>query len=652
MEKKLPKKVIVGKPITARQESEFDGYFQNIYDLTSYDVPDCIMKNNAMYWYNADRETIIPKIKLKETVNVPILQFSKSIRSKRTLDKQLAIGFKREGDTRYLALYYIEAKSLVVAYGSYDITRWVFNWLKDNEYISLPINGKYVETMNVIEIHDGVPEIIAAPVHNTPITLGTDPEFEVIRNKNVIQPPSYYRGTNNPIGLDGAGMQIELRPAPSSDPHEVIENMKRLFRELKDPVTVLGNRYPLGGHIHIGVGAAYRPSNDLLFLLDYFLGKPTIELSGRARDHYKRLSAYEHKNWGFEYRTPPAAIFFTPRFCELALKICQNVTSCYISERTMKVSQPYPLKEDYQNYCDFTELDYHDWMKELTDYNIYMVKPTLFNVAHNWDESINVDTTVKSRCAYASWKTGICDDGCCNLCYPDTYQEARRVRDEASRTRRSTPSNTSVNDWTVSLQRDPPVTNTDHDILIGVLREAYGIGVSDAWNITALQVIQRVLMERSYTPEHDILFFGLRRERGNVTYGYDLEGYTRVPENELGAGNRSYGFSRDMRQDNTGMPTRVAALERAVNAVMDVVAENHIDEILEEEGAVEDEPIQILNPPTRPVVLRRRVNPAESVSLAEFEQNIDRLINNLHTTESLEPLQTEDGGVIATEGEE
>ena len=107
MEKKLPKKVIVGRPITARTESEFDGYFQNVYDANPYDNSDYAMKGSAMYWYNADRETIIPKIKLKETVNVPILQFSKSIRSKRTLDKQLAIGFKREGDTRYLALYYI-----------------------------------------------------------------------------------------------------------------------------------------------------------------------------------------------------------------------------------------------------------------------------------------------------------------------------------------------------------------------------------------------------------------------------------------------------------------------------------------------------------------------------------------------------------------
>jgi hypothetical protein len=44
-------------------------------------------------------------------------------------------------------------------------------------------------------------------------------------------------------------------------------------------------------------------------------------LSGKVREQskYYKLSAYETKPWGFEYRTPPAAIFSTPHMLRMAL---------------------------------------------------------------------------------------------------------------------------------------------------------------------------------------------------------------------------------------------------------------------------------------------------------------------------------------------
>lgn len=185
------------------------------------------------------------------------------------------------------------------------------------------------------------------------ITMGTDPEFELLCRGQVI-PAS--REVCDPdfdkeIGVDGAGTQVELRPEPGS-PREVVAALRKLInefaREYKDfDLAPRGNRYPCGGHIHFGgLPAEFTPSKEALEILDDFLGRPTLDLSGEARGGYRRLSAWEGKRWGFEYRTPPAAVFANPKISRITLKLARNLMAAYLSRTVIEYDDP-PSLEDY-----------------------------------------------------------------------------------------------------------------------------------------------------------------------------------------------------------------------------------------------------------------------------------------------------------------
>lgn len=145
------------------------------------------------------------------------------------------------------------------------------------------------------------------------LTFGADPEFELVdRTTRWIVPASEVisGGTsiNDKIGCDGSGSQVELRPDPSSNINKFLLNFKSVLKDFvaKYPYYSLlaqGDIFPLGGHIHISIS----PNEKILKLLDNWIGERVVDLSGSARGSYKRLSAYESKPWGFEYRTPPAS---------------------------------------------------------------------------------------------------------------------------------------------------------------------------------------------------------------------------------------------------------------------------------------------------------------------------------------------------------
>jgi hypothetical protein len=122
-------------------------------------------------------------------------------------------------------------------------------------------------------------------------------------------------------------------------PKQVVANLKGIFRDFKEQyenatLSVAGNVYPLGGHIHVGVGTEFCPPSGLLRLLDDFLGRPTLSMSGLARGSYGREAAWEAKPWGFEYRTPPAAIFANPQIARICMKITHNLTKRFCSGKS------------------------------------------------------------------------------------------------------------------------------------------------------------------------------------------------------------------------------------------------------------------------------------------------------------------------------
>ncbi|MCI4463697.1 MAG: hypothetical protein JHC30_05970 [Caldisericum sp.] len=186
------------------------------------------------------------------------------------------------------------------------------------------------------------------------IMFGADPEFELIRliNGKVVSANGIVQGGTGPnelVGRDGAGNQVEIRPAPSWDLRKFVSNFRNGLREFARmypgySLGVKGDVYPLGGHIHISVP----PYDDILLLLDNWIGQQVIDLSGRARGSYKRLGAYETKPWGFEYRTPPSAIFLKSSVLYSVLKVIKRVISAYFTLDGVSVL---PTDEEIDRLC-------------------------------------------------------------------------------------------------------------------------------------------------------------------------------------------------------------------------------------------------------------------------------------------------------------
>lgn len=450
--------------------------------------------------------------------------------------REMCIAFKKSGWKFYSGFFMIKSKTVICNYhADIPFIYQMLSWLEENKYIvpRTQEEGEWTDKCNIVEIHDGVPEIVLAPVRTKFCTVGTDPEFEVVRNGCVIRPPAYYKGTGSdvPIGLDGAGSQVEFRPK-SGTPEQVVENLKKLFTQIGDPITTLGNVYPLGGHIHIGLGYASYPTQDLLWLLDYFLGKPTSRLSGKARGLYMKYGAYEAKPWGFEYRTPPAAIFATPEFARLSMKICKEVTECYHNEQVIRVTTPDPIKEDYLNYCGFSEEEYDNWNEQIEKYATFMEHPKRmdFNISSKWNSEIPSSTQFNFACPNATWKTGKCSSEECLTCYPTTAPAAIAARQamdrENLRARREMEALTRAN---LAREREIHERALSHQIVFG-----------DEWSLTALDELHRILVEANYEPRNEIEIIGLSQSRrDNCSYGFELEGFT--PAEGLSSRPHRYG---------------------------------------------------------------------------------------------------------------
>ena len=185
------------------------------------------------------------------------------------------------------------------------------------------------------------------------ITVGCDPEFELIdQDGEVIEAGEVIDDSDNDesIGLDGTDDQVEIRPRPGT-PAQVVRNIKKLIGEFAEEhpsydLSDEGDFYPLGGHIHIGVGETICPDHELVVLLDDFIGAPTIDLSGTAREDYKRLGAVRKQPWGFEYRSMPAAVFQNPIIAHCVLKVAKNLCAKYFAGETFVYNEE-PTNEDY-----------------------------------------------------------------------------------------------------------------------------------------------------------------------------------------------------------------------------------------------------------------------------------------------------------------
>jgi len=241
------------------------------------------------------------------------------------------------------------------------------------------------------------------------ITLGGDPEFEVICDGEVVPADSLliFRDgdTYDPIGTDGASHTAELRPDAAYSPEEYVENFLGLLEEVKSAnvfLSVQGDTYALGGHIHIGSpnGLVVQVLKDevekFVQVLDDFVGRVLLPTSGSARGSYACLGAYEIKAYGWEYRTPPASIYADLEMVRITYKLVKGFVEVLLQEgeisyETLEDGRARP--EEHLRFLTQEETEYflafpEKWARGEIIPLVPMgeIPPVLFVFRDEWDE--------------------------------------------------------------------------------------------------------------------------------------------------------------------------------------------------------------------------------------------------------------------------
>jgi hypothetical protein len=247
------------------------------------------------------------------------------------------------------------------------------------------------------------------PLGEISITLGGDPEFEVICDGEVVPANSLFifrdGGTHSPIGTDGVSHTAELRPDAAYSPEEYVENFLVLVEEVKEEgvlLSVQGDKYALGGHIHVGspnklVVQVLRGEVDrFVQVLDDFVGRVLLPTSGKARGGYARLGEYETKDYGWEYRTPPSSFYADPEMIRITYKLTKGL----VEELLRKGEISYETLEDgrvreeeYLRFLTKEEAEYflafpEKWAKGEIIPLVSMgdIPPVLFVFRDEWDD--------------------------------------------------------------------------------------------------------------------------------------------------------------------------------------------------------------------------------------------------------------------------
>lgn len=144
--------------------------------------------------------------------------------------------------------------------------------------------------------------------------IGADPEFAFKKDGEMVYASDLVISSSGEFGTDGCPDIAELRPKAAWSATGLVESIRKTIekevarnKKLLDYEWHAGpcfKGHGLGGHIHFGMPF----SMDFLNMLDSALAIPMmrcddpVEARSRKRS-YGRLSDYERKPWGFEYRS-------------------------------------------------------------------------------------------------------------------------------------------------------------------------------------------------------------------------------------------------------------------------------------------------------------------------------------------------------------
>jgi hypothetical protein len=147
-------------------------------------------------------------------------------------------------------------------------------------------------------------------------TLGADPEMLCHDGREVIVAGEVVGDEDSQFGVDGNGINFELRPNPSKDPLKIVSNIRDIL--LSHPEYSKYNflagsykhNYALGGHIHFGIKSDKIHQDTATPILSQYLGSLGIlvedKYEARARRFnggYGGFSDNRAQDHGFEYRT-------------------------------------------------------------------------------------------------------------------------------------------------------------------------------------------------------------------------------------------------------------------------------------------------------------------------------------------------------------
>ena len=210
------------------------------------------------------------------------------------------------------------------------------------------------------------------------ITLGGDPEFEVYVDGDLTPAKDLYifkkGGTLGPIGTDGDADIAELRPEAAYSPEEYVENFLRLVKSLRKrkrknyALSVKGDVYPLGGHIHVGspnrnvVRVLQGEVETFIEALDDFLGRVILPTSGAARKGTRnaRPGVYELKHYGWEYKTPPSSFYADLEMVRIVYKLTKNLVETLLKEEELsyEVVDGRAERKEYLRFLTEEETEY------------------------------------------------------------------------------------------------------------------------------------------------------------------------------------------------------------------------------------------------------------------------------------------------------
>lgn len=195
--------------------------------------------------------------------------------------------------------------------------------------------------------------------------IGTDLEFLILCESGAIVNASDYGGNASETGVDGNGVSWEVRPDPSYDPIDVVNNINDIFNRFlaRHPELITKNwqsgsfvsKYPMGGHIHFGTGAIN--FKDAMVIQDNYVsaltilietyteGKKRREFTSQGGKNYGFYGDYRKQPHGFENRVP-GCFLESPYITAAILCLSKVVMYEYLNNRSF----------DWRNYLSDTDI--------------------------------------------------------------------------------------------------------------------------------------------------------------------------------------------------------------------------------------------------------------------------------------------------------